>query len=319
MEAFCTGLFPFDHELVEAAEVRGKNWRVAYEDVEWGIRPSGSGRQVVIYARSCRAASNAYHLILSALAARRGDYGEACSEFPRPINGKTYEEMSSLVGSENIVSGARGCGFIPDSVRMAARASMSVDLQYGLLRYAASGTVYSVNWIDVDPFFSTVHLGVSWSKANHVAYANAIVGYYSVMEQIGAEIRASKDKPSMIKGAWNPVVHIDLTDRLVSRGVCVDVKQVWHRRGGVSLVESNTLNGVDTERAEWSRGAYCRDCMIDVRDAIRISSALRSKVSSHRIDRKAAGLSAYDVVNVKEVSRRILLTSLGCRIYEERS
>ena len=46
-------------------------------------------------------------------------------------------------------------------------------------------------------------------------------------------------------------------------------------------------------------------------DAIARASFLRSRVSSHKLGRKAASLTALDVANVQLLARRLLLEHLG--------
>lgn len=44
--------------------------------------------------------------------------------------------------------------------------------------------------------------------------AQAIIIFYSVIEELGLEIRANRDNPSFINGRWNPVIKNELENRL---------------------------------------------------------------------------------------------------------
>ena len=54
-----------------------------------------------------------------------------------------------------------------------------------------------------------------------------------------------------------------------------------------------------------------RDCELEMIDAIRIASFLRSKISSHKMNPLVTSLTSYDVENVRMLARRLLLGALG--------
>jgi hypothetical protein len=65
------------------------------------------------------------------------------------------------------------------------------------------------------------------------------------------------------------------------------------------------------KRAGWNRGD-ARDQLVDMADAIAHASWLRNCISSHYLKAEnARALTAYDVANVQDLSRRILLETLG--------
>jgi len=68
------------------------------------------------------------------------------------------------------------------------------------------------------------------------------------IEQLGLEVRASQQRPSMINGAWNPEVKSALEDRLRKRSVNLDELINWNVRGSVSFARCTT-----NSKSTWKR------------------------------------------------------------------
>src|SRR5690606_10503865 len=83
--------------------------------------------------------------------------------------------------------------------------------------------------MDLEPYFSELY--ISEYPYEHLKYAYSIVLTYSVIEELGIEIRASKEKPSVIDGEWNPEVLSDLKERLNEKNIDPDKTLVWSVRG----------------------------------------------------------------------------------------
>jgi hypothetical protein len=136
------------------------------------------------------------------------------------------------------------------------------------------------------------------------------------LEELGLEIRASKDNPSKIHGKWNPEVKNDLEERLKDLRVDLSEKLVWIRRGSPKKIELARTPELKSKMS-WSSGSV-RDAEIDIIDAISYASWLRSKVSSHKINKLTSSLTPYDVENIQHLARRLLLESLGFWRYPDK-
>lgn len=320
MQRFLTGFFPFEHECNRSEVIRGKSWYVTFELIPFwsrGRHDSLEQPQAILHTNTLTAASNAFNLIGAALTAMDGDFVADTALFPYPEAETTRHEVTQKYGAFAYAESRRGCGQIPESIRIAAKASHSIDVQYALLKYRMGCSTYSLPTVETDPRLATEHLGILPFRESHVVLASAIITYYSVIEQLGLEVRANAKKPSRLPtGEWNPPVLDDLTERLTAAGVLVDKPIVWIQRGTPTKVGTTALKTAGITKTPWTRGPYVRDKFVDVRDAIHAASNLRSKVSSHRLDRKVASLTPYDVENVRNLSRRLLLTRLGCPVYE---
>ena len=151
-------------------------------------------------------------------------------------------------------------------------------------------------WVEKDP-------------AAHVVFASAIIQAYSVIEELGFEVRASQNNPSFINLRWNPTVRQDLTARLEAGRINLADHETWLVHGAPRKIDRVQAH-LTGPKARWARGRV-RDEELAVEDAIARASFLRSRVSSHRLGRMAASLTALDVANVQLLARRLLLEHIG--------
>ncbi|HEY1749588.1 MAG TPA: hypothetical protein VGG11_22865 [Xanthobacteraceae bacterium] len=197
---------------------------------------------------------------------------------------------------------------VAKAAALSARLSTKKRWQYAAMKYWASHMMCSVPFIETDPWLGT-HLGIERDPVNHVRLAQALTSAYSVLEEIGLELRASRENPSTIDGQWNPRVREELEGRLRSGGIDLDNDEVWMVRGSPTRLERKRAHA-EGLRPSWAR-ANTRDRHIAIVDAIARASWLRSKVSAHRLSELSASLTALDVVNVQLLARRLLLEQTG--------
>ena len=202
-------------------------------------------------------------------------------------------------------------GGFPLACFAAARASRRRDLIYALAMFELSQNIHANYIADLDPHES-LNVPLSSFPADHVRFAYAIVTAYAVLEQLGLEVRASREVPSRIGGAWNPAVRTDLEQRLRARGVDLHESALLQLRGPVRRIERRRPVSPIRGKAPWARGPV-RDIEVDLVDAIAHVSWLRSKVAAHKVGALVPGLSIYDVANAQYVARRLLRNSLGIR------
>lgn len=167
----------------------------------------------------------------------------------------------------------------------------------------------SIPGIDLDPTRSAT-LPKSPYPFDHVAYAQAIVLAYGVLEELGLDVRASIKNPSLINGVWNPVVQENLIKRLQDAGVDLREQYVWNLRAAKTRLERERPPRF-VSKTPWSKWDV-RDGFVEVVDAIAHVSWLRSKVSAHKSKYEfMRALSAYDVANAQYLARRLLLEAMG--------
>jgi len=197
---------------------------------------------------------------------------------------------------------------IPVSCAIAAKASHRLKSVNALTKYKFSASLYGVSHIDLDPLRAR-HLTVSPFPSDYVMFSYAIVSAYSALEDLGLEMKASQDKPSRIKGKWNPKVKGDLEARLKASGINLNEPLLWTSRGPERKIEKKR-EITDFQNVPWTGGPI-RDKEIELIDAIAYSAWLRDRVAAHGINELTKVISPYDVVNVQHLTRRVLLEALG--------
>jgi hypothetical protein len=168
---------------------------------------------------------------------------------------------------------------------------------------------------DLDPRRSPYYKSSSFVD-DKIRMGQAIILFYSVIEELELEVRASYEKPSFINKKWNPEVKKELEMRLKKSGINMDDKNYWNLRSTPTKIERNLKKQKKfslLEKAQWAYG-YARDSKIKVIDAILLSSWMRSCVASHKLSKShdlINSISIYDVANANHLARRLLLERLG--------
>jgi len=183
---------------------------------------------------------------------------------------------------------------------LAARASRGRSLSYAVHKLRLSYSLASRPMID---------------PMEHVYSANAVALAYSVIEELGFEVRVKKNETSkMPDGTWTPSVRADLEARLSAGGIDIDETHIWTLRGRPTRIEMAKRLPTAVKKPTWSRGSV-RDVELSLIDGIAMASWLRSKVSTHRFSDKARSLTAYDIHNAQSLARHLLLGR--CRLWRK--
>lgn len=204
---------------------------------------------------------------------------------------------------------------IPLACMIACKSSFKNSYSYALFKYKLGCSLHSDAIIDLDPIHSPYYKSSPFVD-DKIRMGQAIILFYSVIEELGLEIRASNKKPSFINGKWNPEVKEELEMRLKKSGINIDDESYWNLRSTPTKIErnlrkQNKLSLLD--KAQWAYG-YTRDSKIKVIDAILLTSWMRSCVVSHKLSKSnylVNSISTYDVANANHLARRLLLEALG--------
>lgn len=161
--------------------------------------------------------------------------------------------------------------------------------------------------IILDPYH-TDYQKLSRNLLERLKYSYTILALYSIIEELGLEVRASNKNPSKLNGSWNPLVKKDIENRLLKSKIDINKKLSWNLRTKPTKVHpKNKLQLI--EKASWAK-YFIRDSTIEIIDAISYSSWLRSKIIAHKFNDDFLSISIYDVANVNFLVRRILLDKL---------
>jgi hypothetical protein len=313
---YFTGYISWDWGLYPKVEYKGKGWFIKFEKTKASAQSNTTyngkriqSREVVIYARSLKSAQNVLTLINCGLWLNSGE-PEDENEIVLPENEKELNSSAAYADDYPRNHFKIEKSHYPRACLIASRASFRNRYKYALAKFRFASRLHSIYLVDIDPRSATEHLGVSPNIYDHVRFAYSIIASYSVIEEMGLEIRATERKPSMISGQWNPIVKEDLEKRLKQAGVNLKDHFPWDLRGKPTRVEK-AKRLPSQGKCSWAKGPYVRDCELEIIDAINIASFLRSKVSSHKMNKLCSSLTSYDVENVKHLARRLLLSQLG--------
>jgi len=283
----------------------GKNWKAWIKRIKHKKHTSD---EIIIDSKTKATAQRALNLILGCLNLYSGDALISPNSYQllayrdEDIKSLPLDEKTRFLKSFSTPN-------IPIACFIAAKASYRLKYIYAITKYNFSITNCSISYMDLEPFRSE-HISVSPYPDDHVLFCQAIVSAYSVIEELGFEIRASQKTPSMIKGKWNPTVKKDLENRMKKAGINLNETLLWTLRGPKRKIELKKAPRI-LSKYEWSKDLMVRDAPIELVDAIAYASWLRSYVSSHKTKDITTVVSPYDVINVQHLSRRLILESLG--------
>ena len=295
MRKYRLGYIAWRNQLTPQDKIKGKYFTAAFTK-------DHKDYEVVLNATNYQNARKASQLITSALSLLDG-----CTSLP-------LESIPRIIplqkGHEDVPIFHFGCEqtnrtLIPKAVKMAAKASFKRKHFISLLKYQLACELHSVDLMDLYPEY----FKLSKNHSDHLRFAYAIVVFYSVLEELGLEIRANKDNPSKVDGKWNPEVKSELEGRLLRAKIDINDKVNWHLRSTPTKIER--LNKPEVQKkSSWARDII-RDSEINIIDAIAYASWTRSRIASHKLNVAFTSLSIYDVANINFLARRLLLETIG--------
>lgn len=144
----------------------------------------------------------------------------------------------------------------------------------------------------------------------HVSAAHAALAAYSVIEELGVDIRSNSKKPRFIDGQWNPDVKANVLTRLMKIGVTEEHWMLWTLRGDPTPLESRISPTMGTE-SEYCDYPDVRDRILKTYEAIHYASFIRNYFLAHKFQELTKYITPYDVHNVQSLARQLLLCRLG--------
>lgn len=312
-----SGYISSDYTHFNSPPFNGKNFILSYGPHidSYGAIEEGAeilGREIIIAAANEERAMNVSKLILSSIILL-DSYILMDPDIPgiKPVYKNNINEDKFI---EDRIGEYHRDNF-PLACLISCKASYRRGYYYALLKYKIGCELFSIPTIDLDPQQSPYYKTPPFIE-NRIRMAQAIILFYSVVEELGLEIRANRDNPSFINGRWNPVIKNELENRLKRGSIDIDEEFYWHLRSTPTKIEKYLKNQRKMnllDKALWAYG-YTRDSKIKIVDAILLVSWMRSYIASHRISKSSElikSLSIYDVDNANCLARRLLLERLG--------
>ncbi len=269
------------------------------------IKPNNSrtkteGKEIVIKTRNMENAIKASELITASINLLNGEMlidEPPLTYFSRRYNLKRLYSLS----------------YLQATMKIACKTSFRKAYSYALFKYNLGISLFPINIKDLDPNYFR-YLKSPTSRSDRVKMAYSIILFYSVLEELGLEIRADKNNPSFINKKWNPKVKKELEERLKKHGIDIDKPFPLDLRSTPTKIERKIKNANKLKPIQ--KVAYARynvrDSEISLVDAILLLSWMRSKISAHKFSKLVESISIYDVSNASFLARRLLLERLGC-------
>lgn len=181
---------------------------------------------------------------------------------------------------------------------------------YALEKYRHSIEVEGFNPYSADPRYGQVFDNESPAYSDHVNHLMSIISAYSVIEELGCEIRASHKKKRFLNNEtceWNPEVWSETESRLIKKGIDVSYEFQWTIRGDDTIIHQEFNYELFGKEGKYNDGEKVKDRMLHIIDAIQFSSFLRNAVAAHRFNTKSSSVSPYDLHNVQMVARYLIM------------
>lgn len=196
------------------------------------------------------------------------------------------------------------------SCLVAARSWKNKNLIYSIEKYRFSLELDSFTPHSASPrhgqVFSVENRGYSY----HVSAAYAFLSAYSIIEELGLDIRSSKKKPRLIENdEWNPVVKEDVIKRLSGIGINEFETMNWLIRGNPSELYKSIKPKLGIN-SKWIDGEKVNDQEMKIFDAIHYCSYIRNFFIGHKFDEVISYINPYDIHNVQMLVRRLILGKL---------
>jgi len=185
---------------------------------------------------------------------------------------------------------------------------------YALEKYKISLELSSFTPHSAHPKYGQVFEHYDVQHQNHARSAFAIISAFSVIEELGLEIRSSSKKPRFTnanKGIWNEKVLKDAQERLEKSGISNELTFDWIYRGSPTRIENEIkpFFGFDSQWVVY--GDKVRDKTLTFPEAIHNASYLRNFIAAHKFNDLTQFISPYDVFNVQGLARQLILRKLG--------
>lgn len=315
---YYSGYISTDHRLRDKSPYKGKYFEINFIESSRSnsSRTTFNGKteiakEAIICAKNIKAAEKASRQILAAFDLINGHC--VYEEIPEIIPFSKEEDAlwkSRPFECKSCYPKGLGCSDVHLASMIASKASFKKAYYYALSKYRLGCWMHSDPIMDLDPDLPVVKL--SPFPDDHIRMLYAIVLFYSVIEELDMEIRASTKNPSLIKSKWNPKVREEWEIRVKKMGIDVNNPISWNFRGTPTKIERKKQMPI-ISKSEWAGGSI-RDSEISLIDAVNQISFIRSKIASHKVSKgndSTSSISIYDVANANLLARRMLMERLG--------
>lgn len=266
--------------------------------------------ELLIEAESEETAENLLSLI----------HGGILLAYPEPSNTLNFvhlieykENDNKLYNEQPFFSYLKKIENIGFGCRIASIALENKQLTYSIEKYIVSLGLTSFTPKSADPIYGQVFENYDIKHSYHTRSAFAIVSAFSIIEELGLEVRSSSTNPRFLNnqtGEWNPKVLNNITERLTKSNIDDTLTIDWIYRGKPTKIEKETkpLFGFDSKWIDYHKDV--RDKTLTFPEAIHHASYLRNFIASHKFKELTQYISPYDVNNVQSLARQLIIRKM---------
>lgn len=241
-----------------------------------------------------------------------GDLSIEVHEIPDNFNEALYTEQWYQRRFEK----AEHFGYAHRVLHIAQKDRVSL---YAIEKYALSIQLSSFHPYQASPRYGQLFTHYETKYVYHTKAAFAIIAAFSAIEEMGLEVRSGPQKHRFLDnkaGQWNPEVLQDVETRLAAIGIVSTDQIDWIFRGTPSAVELD-LKPYFGRDSKWADGDKVRDKSLTFPEAIHNASYLRNYIAAHKFNELTAFINPYDVFNLQNLVRQLVLRKLGLWKTEE--
>lgn len=191
--------------------------------------------------------------------------------------------------------------------------SSNSNLEYALEKYKFSLNLDHFTPHSAHPYHGKMFYTDVREKSNHVNTIYSFLSAYTIIEELGLDIRSSSKEPRFIKGTddWNPVVLENIINRLQKNGIDSNDTIEWIIRGEPSPIYDE-IKPKFMRQSKWYNPINdVFDLEMKIYEAIHYCSYIRNYFLAHKTNEIVKYINPYDIFNIQSLTRRLLLSSLG--------
>ncbi|MFI3886611.1 hypothetical protein [Streptococcus parauberis] len=190
--------------------------------------------------------------------------------------------------------------------------SVKLGIEYCLEKYSFSLSLDSLSPHSTNPIYGQIFSIESRENHYHVTSGTSLFSAISIIEELGLEIRSSSKNPRFLdkKGTWNPSVYDNVKVRLSEIGVSPDKEWLWIIRGEEKSLYYK-VEPIFGEASEYNSYPLNFDKNLKVIELLHYCSYIRNFFIGHKLSETIKVITPYDVFNVQNFIRFLLLNKLG--------
>ena len=196
----------------------------------------------------------------------------------------------------------------PVAVAMAVSAWSDRRIVYAIHKLSQSYETEAITPWSTHPGHGQIFEKQSGEFSDHVRTSIAINLAFSAIEEMDLQVKSGRDKPRWLDKEWNPAVLDDIKSRLEKAGINPERTVDWVVRGSET---EPTIQPARGRSSSYSDGQTVRDIELSLPDAIHACSYLRNFMTAHAFGRETPRLGPYEVYNVQQVARLLILSKCG--------